>query len=113
MIQETIKIKPLSINESFKGRRFKTDKCKEFEKELMFTLKKGSVTKDEMLRVEFMFGFSSKGSDIDNPCKILIDIFQKKYGFNDNQIFEMNIRKTIVPKGQEFIQFGIFKLLPF
>jgi Holliday junction resolvase RusA-like endonuclease len=113
MIQERIKIKPLSINEAFQGRRFKTEKCKAYEKQLLLMLKKKSVPTNGMLRVEFMFGFSSSGSDLDNPVKVLIDVFQKKYGFNDNQIFEMNIRKIIVPKGSEFIEFGIFKLLPF
>lgn len=113
MITERIEIKPLSINEAFQGKRFKTSICKAYERKLMLMLKKKTVSKTDMLRIEFMFGFSSSASDLDNPVKILVDVFQKKYGFNDNQVFEMNIRKVIVPKGKEFIEFGIHKLLPF
>ena len=112
MIQQRLDIKPLSINEAFQGKRFKTCKCKSYETSVNLMLKKGRIEKGEMLRVEFHFGFSSKASDLDNPVKILIDIFQKKYGFNDNQIYEMNIRKNEVKKGDEFIEFGIYKLLP-
>ena len=65
-----------------------------------------------MLRVELFFGFSSNASDLDNPVKPLIDILQKKYGFNDNQIFELNIRKCIVAKGKEFISITVNNLLP-
>jgi len=42
-----------------------------------------------------------------------LDIMQKKYGFNDNQIFELNIRKCIVSKGKEFISVSINNLVPF
>jgi hypothetical protein len=42
-----------------------------------------------------------------------LDIAQKKFGFDDKQVFEMNIRKCIVKKGEEFIEIGIFCLLPF
>jgi Holliday junction resolvase RusA-like endonuclease len=49
------------------------------------------------------FGFSNKASDIDNPLKPILDILQKKYKFNDKDIYELNVKKTIVPKGEEFI----------
>lgn len=113
MIQGRIDIKPLSVNEAFQGKRYKTKKCKAYEKELLFKLKPKAIPKDKMLRIELFFGFSNSGSDLDNPVKILVDVFQKKYGFNDNQVFEMNIRKVQVKKGNEFIEFAIFPLLPF
>lgn len=113
MIQFKINEKPLSINEAFQGRRFKTPAYKDYEKAMLLMMPKAKIEADQMLRVEFFFGFSNKASDLDNPVKLLIDIAQKKYGFNDKNVFEMNIRKCLVKKGEEFIQMGIYKMLPF
>jgi Holliday junction resolvase RusA-like endonuclease len=71
------------------------------------------VDPEQMLRVELFFGFSTKSADIDNPIKATLDLAQKKYGFNDKMVFELNVRKCIVKKGDEFISMGIFKILPF
>ena len=102
-----IEIKPLSINDAWKGRRYRTDKYKAFQKEI--TLKLPNIKNDfkGRLRLEIVFGFSSKGSDIDNPLKPFLDCLQKKYGVNDNQIYELNVKKEIVKKGNEFIKFNI------
>ena len=54
-----------------------------------------------------IFGFSSKAGDIDNPIKLFLDILQKKYGFNDKNIYELQVEKRDVKKGKEFIQFKI------
>lgn len=113
MIQFKINEKPLSINIAFQGRRFKTPAYKDYEKTMLLMMPKGKIDTDDMLRVEFFFGFSNKASDLDNPVKLLMDIAQKKYGFNDKNVFEMNIRKCLVKKGEEFIQMGIYKLLAF
>jgi Holliday junction resolvase RusA-like endonuclease len=52
------------------------------------------IDAEQMLRVEFFFGFSNKASDLDNPVKLLMDIAQKKYGFNDKNVFELNVRNA-------------------
>jgi Holliday junction resolvase RusA-like endonuclease len=113
MIQFKLNEKPLSVNEAWQGKRFKTPIYKSYEETILLTMPKGKVDLDEMLRIEFFFGFSNKASDLDNPVKLLLDIAQKKYGFNDKNVFELNVRKCIVKKGEEFIQMGIYKLLPF
>lgn len=113
MIQFKINEKPLSVNQAWQGKRFKTPAYKDYEKSMFLMMPKANVDTEEMLRVEFFFGFSNKASDLDNPVKLLMDIAQKKYGFNDKNVFEMNIRKCIVKKGEEFIQMGIYKMLPF
>ena len=113
MIQFKLNEKPLSVNEAWQGKRFKTPIYKSYEQTIFLTMPKGKVDLDEMLRIEFFFGFSNKASDLDNPVKLLLDIAQKKYGFNDKNVFELNVRKCIVKKGDEFIQMGIYKLLPF
>lgn len=113
MIQFKINEKPLSVNAAFLGRKIKSASYREYEKTMLFMMPAGKIDSTDMLRIEFFFGFSSKAADIDNPCKPLIDLAQKKYGFNDKMVFELNVRKCIVKKGEEFIQMGIYKMLPF
>ena len=113
MIQFKLNEKPLSVNLAWQGKRFKTPAYKRYEKAMFLLMPKACIYQDQMLRVEFFFGFSNKASDLDNPVKLLMDIAQKKYGFNDKMVFELNIRKCIVKKGEEFIQMGIYQLLPF
>jgi Holliday junction resolvase RusA-like endonuclease len=99
----TIQIKPLSVNDAWKGQRFKTTKYKSFEKEMMLLLPKRKFPKGE-ISITIDFGFSSPLSDIDNPTKMVLDILQKKYDFNDKYIVELKLTKTLVPKGNEFIK---------
>jgi Holliday junction resolvase RusA-like endonuclease len=113
MIQFKINEKPMSVNLAWQGKRFKTPAYKEYEKGMLLMMPKAKIETDEMLRIEFFFGFSNKASDLDNPVKLLMDIAQKKYSFNDKMVFELNVRKCIVKKGEEFIQMGIYKMLPF
>ena len=113
MIQFKINEKPLSVNLAWQGKRFKTPKYNDYEKAILIRMPAGKVAPDQMLRVDFFFGFSNKASDLDNPVKLLMDIAQKKYAFNDSNVYELNVRKCIVKKGEDFIQMGIFSLLPF
>jgi Holliday junction resolvase RusA-like endonuclease len=113
MIQFKINKKPLSVNQAWQGKRYKTPAYKDYEKAMILMMPKGNIESLEMLRIEFFFGFSNSASDLDNPVKLLMDIAQKKYGFNDKNVFELNVRKCLVKKGQEFIQMGIYNLTPF
>jgi Holliday junction resolvase RusA-like endonuclease len=113
MIQFEINEKPLSVNQAWQGKRFKTPAYKEYEKAMLLRMPASKVDATQMLRVEFFFGFSNKASDLDNPVKLLLDLAQKKYGFNDSNVFELNVRKCIVKKGEEFLQMGIYQMLPF
>lgn len=101
-----IDIKPLSSNETWRGRRFKTPKYKQYEKSVMTLLPKIDVPQG-LLELHLTFGMSSKGSDWDNPIKPFQDILQKKYDFNDNRVYKAVILKEIVKKGEEFIDFEI------
>lgn len=100
-----LKTKPLSVNSVWQGRRFKTQKYKDFERELLYNLPPLNVPEGKLI-LEICFYFSSKNSDIDNCCKPLIDVLQKKYGFNDRMIYELHVKKFIVPKGQEKFSFN-------
>ncbi len=98
---QKIKIKPLSVNDAWKGKRYKTDDYESYEEELFYMLPK-YMEVGRTLHLEF--GFSNRASDIDNPIKPLLDILQKKYDFNDKDIYELRVLKRIVPKGQEYIK---------
>ena len=65
----------------------------------------------DQIEVNITFGFSNKVSDIDNGVKPFLDILQKKYGFNDSQIYSLNIHKVLTDKGLDFIEFEIKKYL--
>lgn len=101
-----IPMKPLSVNEAWQGRRYKTDAYKAYEMEMLLRLPKGQLPAPPY-RVRYEFGFSNRQADFDNPCKPIGDILQKKYGFNDNEIYEAVIRKKVVPRGHEYIRVNI------
>ena len=101
----TINIKPISANIAFKGRKFKTDKYVGYEKELLLKLPNFRLEKRK-LKLSVVFGFSSKLQDLDNSIKQTQDVLVKKYGVDDRYIYELNLRKEIVPKGYEFIDFS-------
>ena len=97
----TKKIKVLSVNECWQGKRFKTKKYKAYEQELLLTLPKQKLP-DPPYSIYFEFGFSNSLCDWDNPVKPLQDILQKKYLFNDRDIFEARVIKEKVKKGEEY-----------
>lgn len=101
-----IDIKPLSVNEAWKGRRFKTDKYKIYQSSVLFMLPDIEVPRGE-IEIFITFGFSNKASDFDNPVKPFVDCLQKKYGFNDKMIKRAVITVDNVKKGQEYIDFQL------
>ena len=105
-----IKIKPLSVNKAWQGRRFKTQEYKAYEEELLYILPKIEIPKSKKLQVCIEYGFSNKCSDIDNPCKPFLDVLQKKYGFNDSRIYRLIQNKKISEKGGEYISYRISEL---
>lgn len=100
-------IKPLSVNKAWKGRRFRTDEYKAYKQHLLLILPKLNIPDKTPLSLSIEWGFSDVRSDIDNPVKTTVDIFQAKYGFNDRYIEELNLKKKIVEKGEEYIKFSI------
>ncbi len=109
-MKSTISIKPLSVNECWRGRRFKTQDYSVYENAVLFMLPKGKLP-DPPYQVNFVFALSNVMNDIDNSVKPFTDILQKKYGFNDRHIMRMEIEKTIVKKGDEYVSFEILPYL--
>ena len=102
-----IVIKPLSVNEVWKGRRFRTDKYDAYEREMLLRLRPMAIPEGKLF-IRYIVGYSNSQADIDNFVKPFQDILQKKYGFNDSRIYQIYITKQIVKKGSEFIEFDIF-----
>ena len=100
----TLKIKPLSVNQCWQGKRYKTPLYKKYEQDLTLLLP-AVIKLPARIRIEIEVGFSSKQADVDNICKPFLDIMQKKYGFNDRDVYELSLVKKIVPKGGEYISF--------
>jgi len=104
-----INIKPLSVNQAWQGKRYKTPKYNKYINDVLIQLRPLKVDSGK-LEVNLMFGLSSKNSDVDNPVKCFVDCLQKKYGFNDKQIYKLTADKVDVKKGCEFIEFEIKSL---
>jgi Holliday junction resolvase RusA-like endonuclease len=100
-IKENIKV--LSVNDCWKGKRFKTSQYKAYQNLLLYELPNQELPKPPY-KIDFEFGFSSAASDWDNPVKPLQDIMQKKYKFNDKDIIEAKVKKVIVKKGDEYFK---------
>lgn len=100
-------VKPLSVNQCWQGRRFKTKAYKQYEKALLLLLPDIEFTYQGNIEINIVFGFSSKTADIDNPLKPVLDILQKKYGFNDRSVYRLMVEKVITKKKEEFINIQI------
>jgi Holliday junction resolvase RusA-like endonuclease len=93
-IQFKIDIKPISINAAFQGRRFKTQNCKDYEKELWIQLPKRATIKGEVEVWYDFFLVNYKMTDISNLVKVTEDILVKKgYFEDDRKVVEMHLRK--------------------
>jgi len=103
-------IKPLSVNKAWKGRRFKTDEYKRYTNDILSLLRPCDIPFGS-LELHLKWGFSSRGSDFDNPVKPFVDCLQKKYGFNDNKIKRCVIDVEHVKKGSEFIEWELKEII--
>jgi len=102
-----INIKPLSVNFAYRGKLRKTPALLKYSHDLAFLLPTNYKLPKPPFELHIEWGFSSKGSDWDNPIKPLQDALAKKYNFNDNQVYRAIVEKKIVPKGQEYFKFQI------
>jgi len=103
-----INIKPLSSNQAWRGKKYKTDKYKAYENACLLSLPKMNIPDGE-LELSITIGVSTAAFDLDNCLKPFIDILQKKYKFNDNRIYSITALKRLVSKGDEFISFDIYE----
>jgi hypothetical protein len=104
-MMHVVKIKPVSVNDAYTGRRFATRELKGFKELLMWMLPKIDMPEGR-LEVWYEFGVS-KNSDGDNCQKAFQDALSAQYGFNDRMIYAWHGRKVDVPKGKEYVGFEI------
>lgn len=104
-----VSIKPLSVNQCWQGKRYKTDLYTKYEHDVLFLLPRLTLPLPPY-KLELVFGVSSLLSDVDNPVKPTIDCLQKKYKFNDKLINELIVKKLMAPKGKEYFGFKISSL---
>jgi len=109
IIQETIKVPPLSVNKAWQGRRFKTQEYKKWEENALLTMPHYPKIKGQVLvELHFYMRYPKKG-DIDNPIKPALDLLTKKKWIEDDRL----IYSLIVQKEQskeERIEVEIIKL---
>ena len=90
---------PVSVNasyRSFKNRVYKSQTLKDFEKKMndMFATFENVELLEGKLSIDVVFEMKgSRKRDIDNMMKSLLDSLEGKVFENDNQIYEMNVRK--------------------
>jgi Holliday junction resolvase RusA-like endonuclease len=102
----TLRLKPLSLNSAYRGRRFTTPELKQFKKDVSRLLPRMEIPNSK-LSVSYKFGVSSKNSDGDNLIKCFQDALADCYGFNDKKIYKWQVEKVDVKKGSEYISFKI------
>lgn len=103
------RLKPLSVNQAWLGRKVKSAAYRKYEEMLIKTLPDIEIP-EGALELRVVVYYSRRSSDVDNALKPFIDVLQKRYQFNDNKIYRIVITKVIVKKGQDNIA---FKILPF
>lgn len=108
-----IQARPLSVNEAWQGRRFKTPKYEAYEKELFFLLSKEDRTTpiEGMVMIHYRFFFKNhKARDFDNPVKPLQDILVKIGVLKDDRyIYRALIDK--IPSETDRIEIDIYPYL--
>lgn len=102
-----VNVKPLSVNEAYQGRKFKTKAKNQYDRDVSILLPRIEVPKDN-IEVHYRFGVSNHGSDCDNLIKAFQDCLSTNYGFNDNKIMKIIAEKVYVSKGNEYIEFDIY-----
>ena len=86
-MMKRIDIKPLSVNQAWQGRRFKTRSYHLYERILLSLLPDSYPIPKGKICAYYKFGLSSKNADCDNLIKPFQDILSKKYGFDDKRIY--------------------------
>ena len=101
----------MSVNIAWKGRRFKTDTYKKFERDVLLMLPHYEIPEGK-LAVKIQAGFESAASDLDNIAKPILDILQKRYKFNDNRVYKLELEKKVIgKKGDGYFNFCIWGIV--
>lgn len=102
-----IYVKPLSVNDAFRGKHFPTTAKKQFELAMRYALPAGRVAPGPYYRVTYDFYLRNFAQiDYDNCIKVLQDcIVQRDIIDDDRLIIEARIRKF--PADKDRVEVGI------
>jgi Holliday junction resolvase RusA-like endonuclease len=105
----TLKLRPLSVNEAWQGRRFKTPEYTDYERDVGYLLPVHLRTAPPLglLEVHYRFHFKNhKARDWDNPVKPLQDVLVKLGVIpDDRHIYRAVVEK--VPDKEDFVEIDI------
>lgn len=101
-----VKVKALSVNKLYRGRRFRTPEYDTYEQEVMWQLPPAELIGED-LTLKLTVGLSNANADLSNTVKAIEDIAQKKYGFNDKHINHIEMHRDRVKKGFEYVDIEI------
>ena len=103
-----IQLHPLSVNEAWTGRRFKSVAYMQYSDAVTLSLKTIKIPASPY-KISFLFGLHNAGqADYDNPIKGLQDLIFKKYKISDAHIFMGTSMKVKVNKeNPEFVAFRL------
>jgi len=107
-----IKTRPLSVNEAWQGRRYKSPEYEAYESEVGYLLPKHTrpAPIEGKLEVRYRFHFKNhKARDWDNPVKPLQDVLVKLgIILDDRYIYRATVEK--IPSSEDFVE---IEILPF
>ncbi|EGR1951263.1 TPA: RusA family crossover junction endodeoxyribonuclease [Vibrio parahaemolyticus] len=100
----------MSTNDMYQGVKVKSAAYRRWEMQVARGLPDLELPKDKRLAVRAIVRYSNKASDLDNCCKSMLDVLQKRYKFDDKNVYVLKLYKVIVPKGQEGLTLKITEL---
>lgn len=108
----TLDTRPLSVNQAWQGRRYKTKAYKQYERDISFLIP-GKYKHNPLsgkLKVSYRWHLTHHATtDFDNPIKPIQDILQKNGVIEDDRfIYEANIEK--IPSDENYVEIEIEKL---
>lgn len=91
-----------------RNKTYKSAAYKEYQNEIWDELKThGDLTwpfGSEQVCFDVEAGLSNRGQDLDNVIKPVLDTYQTIYAdFNDNKVYKITLTKSIVKKGEEYL----------
>ena len=105
----SVKIKALSVNDAWQGRRYKSQKYTKFSNEMnlqLVLLNKPQVP-DGPINIHYRFHISNMNTDVDNLIKAFQDVLFKWLEVDDRRIVNLIAGKVKCRKGEEKIEWDI------
>ena len=102
-----IKLHPLSVNEAWSGKRFKSVSYMKYSDAVTLSLKTIKIPASPY-EISFLFGFHNMQSDYDNGIKSFQDLVFKKYKISDAHIhMGTSMKVKVLTTEDEFVAFRL------